>query len=227
MYDGLPKGEIYTEEAPVSPSGAYAEGKLYAERSLHELADDTFSPVILRQATVFGFSPRMRYDLVVNTFVKDAMKSGRLQIHGEGLMRRPLVDVEDVAQAHIECLRAPEKSVGGQVLNVVQKNYEVRELAKHVADVMRTRSFEVDISHVPQPPRVRDYECANDKMTNIVGFTPKRTILESIANMVSWIESDGYMAFDNPKFYNIRWMELLKEQTPASPSVQTVVHPSA
>ncbi len=227
VYDGLPNGMIYDEDAPVSPSGAYAEGKLYAEGRLHELTDERFSPVILRQATVFGFSPRMRYDLVVNTFVKDAMKAGRLQIHGEGLMRRPLVDVEDVAQAHIACLEAPEAAIRGQVLNVVQKNYQVRELAQHVAGAMRSRNFDVEVASVPAPPRVRDYECSNSKMTEVVGFTPQRTVLESVANMVSWIGSDGYMAFDNPRFYNIRWMELLKEQSPAPSFVQTVAHPNA
>lgn len=223
VYDGLPNGQVYTEEAPVNPKGAYAEGKLYAEARLRELADENFSPVILRQATVFGFSPRMRYDLVVNTFVKDAMQAGKLQIHGDGLIRRPLVDVADVAQAHIACLEAPEDAVRGETFNVVQQNYQVKELAQLAASALKTESYEVDVKFVSAPPRVRDYECSNEKMTSVVGYTPQRTVPMAIAYMISWIRSNGYMAFDNPRFYNIRWMELLKEQgkVPATPA-QTV-----
>lgn len=223
VYDGLPNGSIYAEDAPVNPKGAYAEGKLYAEARLRELTDDTFSPVILRQATVFGFSPRMRYDLVVNTFVKDAMKAGKLQIHGDGMMRRPLVDVGDLSQAHIACLEAPEDAVRGETFNVVQDNYTVKDLAEVAASALHTESFEVEITNVPAPPRVRDYECSNEKMTALVGYTPSRTVPMSIAHMIGWIRSNGYMAFDDPRFYNIRWMELLKERGEA-PSIppQTV-----
>lgn len=212
VYDGLPNGDVYDEDAPVNPQGAYAEGKLYAETRLREMTDEDFSPVILRQATVFGFSPRMRYDLVVNTFVKDAMQAGKLQIHGEGLMRRPLVDVADVAQAHIACLEAPEEAVHGETFNVVQENYQVKDLAFLAASALRTESFDVEIKNVPAPPRVRDYECSNDKLTEAVGYTPQRSVPEAITHMISWIRSDGYMAFDDPRFYNIRWMELLKER---------------
>ena len=167
----------------------------------------------------------MRYDLVVNTFVKDAMQSGKLQIHGDGLIRRPLVDVSDVAQAHIACLEAPEDAVRGETFNVVQQNYQVKELAELAASALKTESYAVDVKYVGSPPRVRDYECANDKLTEIVGYTPQRTVPMAIAYMISWIRSNGYMAFDNPRFYNIRWMELLKEQgkvatTPAPTTAQ-------
>jgi nucleoside-diphosphate-sugar epimerase len=223
VYDGLPNGSVYTEDAPVNPKGAYAEGKLYAEARLREMADENFSPVILRQATVFGFSPRMRYDLVVNTFVKDAMQRGKLQIHGEGLMRRPLVDVADVAQAHIACLEASEDAVRGETFNVVQANYQVKELAQVAASALKTESFEVEVTNVPAPARVRDYECSNEKLTNVVGYTPERTVPMAINYMISWIRSNGFMAFDDPRFYNIRWMELLKEQGQVSSTpAQTV-----
>jgi nucleoside-diphosphate-sugar epimerase len=221
LYDGLPTGPVYDETAAIQPMGAYAEGKHYAEQRLHDLTDDRFAPAILRQATVYGFSPRMRYDLVVNTFVKDAMQGNVLQLHGDGVMWRPLVDVIDVADAHIACLEAPEDAVRGQVFNVVQDNYQVCELARLVSVALATHEFHVQLQSAPMPPRVRDYRCSNDKMTRVLGFTPGRTIPMSIAHLISWIRSDGYMDFTNPRFYNIRWMELLKEQesAPHAPSV--------
>lgn len=222
LYDGLPTGQLYDETAELQPMGAYAEGKHYAEQRLHELADDRFSPVILRQATVYGFSPRMRYDLVVNTFVKDAMLGNVLQLHGEGVMWRPLVDVMDVADAHIACLEAPEDAVRGQVFNVVQDNYQVRELARLVSVALATHDYHVELRSAPAPPRVRDYRCSNEKMTRALGYTPKRTIPASIAHLISWIRSDGYVDFKDPRFYNIRWMELLKEQESAPLAPQSV-----
>jgi nucleoside-diphosphate-sugar epimerase len=212
IYDGLPAGRVFSEDQRVGPKGAYSEGKYYAENRLLEMADDGFCPVILRQGTVFGFSARMRYDLVVNTFVKDAMKVGRLQLHGEGRMWRPLVDVGDVADAHIACLRAPAHAVRGEIFNVVQGNYQVRDLAVMVRGVMKRHDYDVQLAEVPAPPRVRDYRCSNAKMARVLGFTPRVTIPASIATMVGWIMSDGYTEFDDPRFYNTRWMELLKER---------------
>src|SRR6478672_2550068 len=100
LYDGLPSG-MHDESAPIAPHGAYATSKRYGEEALLGLIDSGLCPVILRNGTVYGFSPRMRYDLVVNTFVKDALLQERLLLHGGGWMWRPLVDVRDVSDAMI------------------------------------------------------------------------------------------------------------------------------
>lgn len=211
VYDGLPPGVDFTEDHEVQPTGAYAEAKYYAEGKLRELADEDFCPVILRQGTVFGFSPRMRFDLVVNTFVKDGLQAGRLKLHGGGWMWRPLVDVGDTAEAHIVCLQAPADKVRGEIFNVVQDNYQIRALAMMVAGTLRLENRDVRLEEVPPPPRVRDYRCSRDKMTRVVGFTPQVTVLASIANMLTCIARDGFTQFDHPRYYNISWMELLSE----------------
>ena len=84
IYDGLPAGPVYDENAEVQPKGAYATSKYEGELALLEHAGDDFSPIILRQGTVYGPSPRMRFDLVVNTFVRAAVQNGELQLHGGG-----------------------------------------------------------------------------------------------------------------------------------------------
>src|SRR3954447_18298238 len=110
LYDGLPPG-MWNEDAPIKPRAAYATSKRYGEEALLRLADDGLVPVLLRNGTVYGWSPRMRYDLVVNTFVKDALLAGRLMLHGGGWMWRPLVDVRDVSDAMIAAYEAPAEKV--------------------------------------------------------------------------------------------------------------------
>ena len=106
LYDGMPPG-MHDERAPIEPRGAYATSKRYGEQALLGLVDDGLCPVMLRNGTVYGYSPRMRFDLVVNTFVKDALLKGQLSLHGGGWMWRPLVDVRDVADAMIAVYGGP------------------------------------------------------------------------------------------------------------------------
>ena len=89
--------------------------------------------MLLRNGTVYGYSPRMRFDLVVNTFVKDALLNGKLLLHGGGWMWRPLVDVRDVSDAMIAAYEAPAEKVRGEIFNVLHSNYQIRELAMIVA----------------------------------------------------------------------------------------------
>src|SRR5579864_3397906 len=116
---------LLTEETPVQPRAAYALSKLAGEKELLALADPNFSPVILRMGTLFGFSPRMRYDLVVNTFVKDGLSKGCLTLHYGGQMWRPLVDVRDAARSYLVALEAPTNLVRGEVFNVVTENFRI------------------------------------------------------------------------------------------------------
>jgi len=119
------KDIVMDEESPVNPKAAYSSSKYQAEKILLSLKDENFSPVILRKGTIYGFSPRMRYDLVVNTFLKDVLSKGYLTIHYGGEMWRPLVDVRDAARAYITCLEADESKVHGQVFNVVYGNFRI------------------------------------------------------------------------------------------------------
>jgi nucleoside-diphosphate-sugar epimerase len=214
LYDGLPTGPVYDETAPIQPRGAYATSKHEGELALLEHASDRFSPVLLRQGTVYGMSPRMRFDLVVNTFVKAAVQNGELQIHGGGWMWRPLVDVKDVARAHIACLEAPREKVHGQIFNIVHNNYQIRELAMLVTGSAQMRKFRPRLKNAPLPKIVRDYKCDNSKIRNVLGFSPQVTVLESLEEMLQSIQADGVMDFNHPRYYNIAWMTLLEELHP-------------
>jgi nucleoside-diphosphate-sugar epimerase len=210
LYDGIGPG-MFDERTAVQPRGAYSLSKKYAEDALLRLADDRFAPTILRQGTVYGWSPRMRFDLVVNTFLKDAVMVGKLYLHGGGWQWRPLVDVSDVARAHVVCLAASLDTVRGEIYNVMQENYQVRQLAMLVAGSLSLRGRTVVLEEAPLPKLVRDYRMSNLKMTQRVGFTPAVTVLESIDVMLAKLplENVGWLA--NPRWYNIAWMSVLEE----------------
>lgn len=212
IYDGLGPG-MYDEQAAVKPRGAYSISKKYAEEKLLDAAGPTFSPVILRQGTVYGYSPRMRFDLVVNTFVKDAAVFGKLFLHGGGWQWRPLVDVTDVARAHIACYDAPKADVHAEIFNVMQENYQIRELAMLVKGSLELRmaSKRVELEETPLPKIVRDYRMSNSKMTARLGFTPGVSVLESIDNMLAKLPLDDPTRLLHPRGYNIAWMTVLEE----------------
>ena len=222
IYDGLPPDSIYAEDASVEPKGAYATSKHFGEQALFALKGDGFCPVVLRQGTVYGYSPRMRFDLVVNTFVKDAYLKKKIFLHGGGWMWRPLVDVTDVAEAHIACVEAPEELVNGQVFNLLHANYQIRELAMLVAGSAQMRRLHVELEDAPLPKIVRDYRCAGAKIRDKLSFEPKVSVLESIENLLSVIESNGLADFSHPRYYNIDWMTLLEEMHPILSSYKSV-----
>ncbi len=210
IYDGIGPG-MFDEKTEVRPRGAYSTSKKYGEDALLALADAAFRPTILRQGTVYGWSPRMRFDLVVNTFLKDAVTAGTLYLHGGGWQWRPLVDVTDVARAHIACLEAPVDAVGGEIFNVMEENYQVRQLAMLVAGSLSLRDRHVKLQEAPLPKFVRDYRMSNLKMTQRLGFTPAVTVLESIDEMLGKLPLADVAWLADPRWYNIRWMTMLEE----------------
>ena len=210
LYDGVGPG-MFDEQTAVKPRGAYSLSKKYGEDALLRLNGEGFGPTILRQGTVYGWSARMRFDLVVNTFLKDAVTVGKLYLHGGGWQWRPLVDVTDVARAHLACLAAPLADVGGEIFNVMEENYQVRQLAMLVAGSLSLHGRHVTLEEAPLPKLVRDYRMSNLKMTQRLGFTPAVTVLESIDDMLQKLPLDDVGWLANPRWYNIAWMSVLEE----------------
>jgi nucleoside-diphosphate-sugar epimerase len=202
---------LLDETADVDPPGAYAGSKLSAEKELLEMTSDDFCVAVLRKATLFGFSPRMRYDLVVNTFVKDALSKGYLSLHYGGEMWRPLADVRDAAQAYIALIRADPKQIRGEVFNVVYRNFRISELAMRVRAALRDLDIAVDIRTDYSYKGVRNYRVSGHKLYRTLDVQPALSIEESVQTMVKEIDRYGYTDFDNPRYYNIAWMKLLQE----------------
>jgi nucleoside-diphosphate-sugar epimerase len=208
LYDGLTAG-MHDESAPVKPRAAYALSKRYAEEALLARCRRGLEPVILRCGTVYGWSPRMRYDLVVNRFVRDAVLHEQLDLHGGGWMRRPLVDVEDVSNVLIAALEAPTELVAGEIFNVLSSNHLVRRLALLVARAVRSTGRTVTLEETPLPRLVRDYECSSAKLVDRIGFTPTRSLAEAVADLLSRIGSEDPDVLADPRYENIRWLEFM------------------
>jgi nucleoside-diphosphate-sugar epimerase len=201
---------LQDETAPVTPRAAYSRSKYEAEGALLALVSDGFCPVILRKGTVFGYSPRMRYDLVVNTFVRDALARGQLTLHHGGEMWRPLVDVRDAACAYIALLEADEAAVRGEIFNLSYQNLRISEVAIRVQECLRGLGVKVDIRPDYRHGMVRNYRVASDKIQRVLGFRPKVSVEDSVADMVQRIGPDR-TDFENPRYYNIRWLQHLED----------------
>jgi nucleoside-diphosphate-sugar epimerase len=131
MY-GMSSAEEVDEDSPLAPQTEYARSKVKAERAISELAADRFSPVFLRNGTVYGVSPRMRFDTVFNDLMGSASATGKVTVYSDGKPWRPVVHVEDVARAFLAVLEAPTDAIHGQAFNTGANhlNHQVIELAE-------------------------------------------------------------------------------------------------
>lgn len=136
--------EFLTEEAAFNPVTPYGESKVLAERDLADMADYNFSPIFLRNATAYGMSPRVRFDLVVNNLTAWAHTTGKVHLKSDGSAWRPLVHVRDISLAFIAALRAPRERVHNEAFNIGQtaENYRIRQVARLVGEVVPGSSVE-------------------------------------------------------------------------------------
>ena len=161
------------EEGPQNPLTAYAVSKARTEEDIRPLADDSFCPTYMRNATAYGASPRLRLDLVLNSLVASAHATGKVLIQSDGTPWRPIVHIRDITAAFIAVLDAPWEAVHNQAFNVGanSENYQVSQLAEIVRDVMPG----VDIEYAAGGgPDARSYQVNFDKIGRVLpGFKPQ------------------------------------------------------
>lgn len=186
---GIGDGGILDEASQVNPQTAYAKCKALVERDVSKLADRAFSPTFLRNATAYGASPRMRFDIVLNNLSALAWTTRRIAMTSDGTPWRPLVHVTDICRAVIAVLEAPEGAVRGEIFNVGhdRDNYRIREVAEIVAESFPgceisfgtnggdNRSYRVSFEKIHE--RVKGFEC---QWTARDGARQLRRVFESI-----------------------------------------------
>jgi nucleoside-diphosphate-sugar epimerase len=209
MY-GITEGDRpIAEDAPLRPLTAYARSKALAEEGLLALADDGFSPVLMRNATAYGVSPRLRADLVLNNLVGWAVTTGRVRILSDGTPWRPVVHVRDIASATIALLEAPRDVVHGQAFNVGRddENYQVRELADIAGAAVG--GCEIEVAGTADPDG-RSYRVDFGKLR----FTfPELSLLwtaEAGARELAGAyraEAMTLEVFEGPRYTRLRWLQ--------------------
>jgi len=179
-----------------------------AERDVLPLADDSFVVTVLRQATVYGFSYRMRFDLAINGMVLSLFKNGKLRIMRDGTQWRPFVHVKDTSRAFINVLEANKELVNGQIFNVGSndQNFQIFDLAKLVAE-------SCGLPFVYEwygSPDKRSYRVSFDKIAKVLGFKPKFTPREGAREIFDALR-DGRLSGDDLRTITVKWYKHLLE----------------
>jgi nucleoside-diphosphate-sugar epimerase len=168
--------DLLDEQAAFNPVTPYGESKVRVEQEVGKLADDSFSPVYLRNATAYGVSRRLRADIVVNNLVGYAVTTGKVLLMSDGSPWRPLVHIADISNAFVACLAAPREAIHDEAFNVgmVGENYRIRDVAEIVKEVVPG----CDVEFAPgASPDTRNYRVDFSKIAErLPGFEPRWTV---------------------------------------------------
>jgi len=185
-YGRLNGQEVATEEWSLNPVSLYAETKVAAELDVLSLADDAFAPTCLRFATVYGSSPRMRFDLTVNEFTRDAYLARELVVYGEQFWR-PYIHIEDAAAGVVTVLEADRDQVAGEVFNVGDTGENYRKL--DLVALLEERVPQLAVEYVQKDEDPRDYRVSFDKIAAHTGFAVRKRVPDGIDEVGALVSS--------------------------------------
>jgi nucleoside-diphosphate-sugar epimerase len=199
---------ILTEESALNPLTTYAKANVLAEKEILPLADKLFTTTVLRLATVYGYSYRMRFDLAINGMVLGFYKNGKIPIMRDGKQWRPFVHVKDASNAFIRVLEAEPELVNGQIFNVGsdEQNFQIFELAKLIAESI---SMPFNYEWYGSPDN-RSYKVSFKKIKETLNFKPQYTPKEGAKEVFEALK-DGRLNPDDPRTITVKWYKNLLE----------------
>lgn len=198
--------EVLDEESPTNPVSAYASSKIDGEQVLLALKSAQFEPIISRAATIFGWSPRMRFDLAVNLMTATAVRKGKINVLGGGRQWRPFIHVRDVAHVFTTMLEAPGDLVSGEIFNVGSDdlNLQILDLGRRVSHAIEGTDLEVSAGDEDR----RTYRVQFRKLKEQLGFEYQYSFEDGIEEVRRYLEDDSVDPFSEP-FNNLRRMKRL------------------
>lgn len=201
VYGKGEEGELLTEHSELNPVSLYAQTKRESEHAILSLADQNFSPTVLRMATIYGLSPRMRFDLVVNILTAKAVSEGVIPIYG-GKQYRPNVHVADAARAFISCLEAPIGVVGEEVFNVGsnEQNYRVEEIGRIVNECVPDATIDFQRDKEDE----RSYQVDFTKIHDLLDYEVEYTIADGCREIKEALQNDEIGDYSHDQFNNYR-----------------------
>ncbi len=202
---GYTENELYDETRPVASMYPYGISKLQGEQAAMQLIDSNFSVISLRKGTISGHSPRMRFDLIINTMFKSAMKNHTITVNNPSIWR-PILGIEDAATAYIRAIEA-NYGISG-VFNVASGNYTVGEIGDLVKGALEERlSMRVNlcIKHLQD---FRNYKVSTEKAKNVLSFHPTGDPQSIVGSLIDHL--DDYDSWDNPLYSNIESFRALE-----------------
>jgi nucleoside-diphosphate-sugar epimerase len=203
---GYTVNDLYDETQPVSSSYPYGISKLQGEQAVMNLLDDRFSVIALRKGTISGFSPRMRFDLIVNTMFKTALQSGVITVNNPSIWR-PILAIEDAISAYIRTIEAHE-SISG-IFNIASGNYtvgEVGDLVKTEIEERRCLKVNLVIRHIQD---LRNYKVNFEKAKNVLSFHPRHDVRGIVQHLIKHL--NGFSDWDNPAYNNIAMFRSIED----------------
>jgi nucleoside-diphosphate-sugar epimerase len=202
---GYTENELFDESRPVTSNYPYGISKLQGEQAAMQLSDGNFSVIALRKGTVSGYSPRMRFDLIINTMFKNAVREHLITVNNPSIWR-PILSIEDAATAYIRAVEANYKLSG--IFNIASGNFTVGEVADSVKAAVEDGlglRISLNIKHIQD---FRNYKVSMQKASNVLSFHPTGDIKSIVATLVS--NMDKFQDWDNPEYSNIQQFKKLE-----------------
>lgn len=208
---GVSDSPNVTEDHPLVPLTLYNKFKGMCEPVLWKYKSDNFTSVVIRPATICGYSPRTRLDLSVNILTNHAVNKGTITVFG-GNQMRPNLHIEDMVDAYLLMLAAPHEKIHGEIFNIGFQNYSIAEIAtmvKEVVEVEMPEKGEIKIVTTPTND-MRSYHVNSDKVKRVLGFEPTRRIEDAVRDLTRAFRNHLLPnGFDDDWYYNVRTMKKL------------------